>query len=294
MRSDGSPIGSSMPAWLRKAPALADLPGLTAAMAGNILLRRRPLAGSGLVQPESPVIIAGMHRSGTSIVTELLERLGLFVGRPAVDEHAEWMHFTRANRAMIGEGSYLLYDYGWTAPKTDEFIAARRGYAERTARRVAALFPRHLSAGPWGWKDPRNCLTLPVWLSIFPAARVLHIVRDGRAVALSLADRDRLDPTFALELWAAYVSRAERGMALVPEDRRCIVRYEDLIAEPVDTLEQLASFAGLKPEADQAGVAGALDVSRVPARLADPRASALGDHALLRRYGYLADSPVAV
>ncbi len=30
----------------------------------------------------------------------------------------------------------------------------------------------------WGWKDPRNTFTLPMWLSIFPKARVLHVLRN--------------------------------------------------------------------------------------------------------------------
>jgi hypothetical protein len=34
-----------------------------------------------------PVIILGMHRSGTSMVSELLDQLGLFVGRELQDDH---------------------------------------------------------------------------------------------------------------------------------------------------------------------------------------------------------------
>jgi hypothetical protein len=41
----------------------------------------------------------------------------------------------------------------------------------------------------WGWKDPRNALTLPYWLSIFPQARLLHVRRDTDAVVSSLMSR---------------------------------------------------------------------------------------------------------
>ena len=39
---------------------------------------------------------------------------------------------------------------------------------------------------PWGWKDPRNVFTLPLWLRVFPEAKIIYIVRNGVDVAASL------------------------------------------------------------------------------------------------------------
>ena len=39
---------------------------------------------------------------------------------------------------------------------------------------------------PWGWKDPRNTFTLPLWIELFPDAKVIHVVRHGVDVAGSL------------------------------------------------------------------------------------------------------------
>src|SRR5699024_2516440 len=38
----------------------------------------------------------------------------------------------------------------------------------------------------WGWKDPRNVYTLPIWLRLFPKAKVIFIKRHGVDVAASL------------------------------------------------------------------------------------------------------------
>ncbi|MBW1793701.1 MAG: sulfotransferase [Deltaproteobacteria bacterium] len=38
----------------------------------------------------------------------------------------------------------------------------------------------------WGWKDPRTTLTLPLWLKLFPKARIIHVIRNGIDSALSL------------------------------------------------------------------------------------------------------------
>lgn len=43
---------------------------------------------------------------------------------------------------------------------------------------------------PWGWKDPRNTITLPIWLELFPNAKILHIRRHGVDVAQSLRKRE--------------------------------------------------------------------------------------------------------
>jgi hypothetical protein len=239
-----------------------------------------------LVSDEAPLIIIGMHRSGTSIVARLLERAGLFVGGGWLDENHESIYFSRANRAMCGEGPYLVHDYGWTAPKSDAFIAARRGYAERAARKVGAFFADRTNEKAWGWKDPRNALTLPVWLSIYPNAKVLHVVRDGRSVALSLAERDELDVSFGFALWGHYAARAEAGMQSLPADRKLSLRFEDLAAAPVPELQRLYAFAGLSAPEPLEVIAQQINPERATAPLADPRVADLGGDPMLARFSY--------
>ncbi len=43
----------------------------------------------------------------------------------------------------------------------------------------------------WGWKEPRTCLTLPLWLKVFPAAKIVFIVRNGVDVSDSLVRREK-------------------------------------------------------------------------------------------------------
>jgi hypothetical protein len=274
------------PAWLRRAPGIRDVPGLAVAALGRSALRRPARPGEGYVSDEAPLIIAGMHRSGTSIITEVLVRAGLYAGGESVDEHFEAVHFSRANRAMTGEGSFMLLDYGWTAPKGDEFIAGRRGYAESAARSSGAFFADRAGEAAWGWKDPRNNLTLPVWLSIFPRAKVLNIIRDGRAVALSLADRDGLDPSFGVALWAHYVARAEATLAPLPVEQKLTVRYEDAITEPERVLPRLLEFVGLDADGGIEPLLSMLDAGPMAARRTDERLSRIEAHPMLVTYGY--------
>ena len=272
--------------WFTRAPGVRDLVSMALAGLGRQLLRRPPLSPVGLVSEESPVIITGMHRSGTSLVARLLERGGMYVGGSWVDRNHESIYFKRANMKITGEGYYKLHDYGWAAPKTDDFFRARQGYAERAATGIASFFAERAGQDVWGWKDPRNCLTLPMWLAVYPSARVLHVVRDGRAVALSLTDRDGLHPAFALALWAQYLTRAERAMEALPDSRKLTITFERLAEAPEPTLRSLYQFADLAlPEAFDAIIAD-IDTGRASAWAGDTRLADIGDHPLLGAYGY--------
>ena len=273
-------------AALRRLPSPRDVLSGAAVLGAHLFARRGPLAGRGYVSDETPVIVCGMHRSGTAIVTKLLERAGLYVGGTWLDGNHESVHFLRANRAMLGEGHYLLHDFGWTAPKTDDFIRARRGYAERAARDSEAFFADRGSETIWGWKDPRNSLTLAIWLSIYPHARVIHVIRDGRAVALSLADRDGLDPSFGLALWATYIARLSLALEEFAKTPQLTVRYEDLLETPESVLAELFDFAGLDSAADPATLAAALEGGHTAARVSDVRFGQIGLHPLLAVHGY--------
>ena len=148
-----------------------------------------------------PVIIIGMRRSGTSIVTRLLQRVGLFVGRTSQsnDEAVFFLHLNKWILEHCGRSSEqptliheLLKDW-----ELRSSVEEYRNFSLSTPQSVSylglRLYLKHRSIknldGPWGWKVPRNALTLPIWLSIFPDAKVVHIQRHGVDVAQSLAVR---------------------------------------------------------------------------------------------------------
>ncbi|REJ84681.1 MAG: sulfotransferase [Acidobacteria bacterium] len=204
-----------------------------------------------------PVLVIGMHRSGTSMVARLLEEFGVAMGGVG-QPNWEDPQFKRANQALLARSGAdwarprafleaLAIVDGDNAEAGDEMLAVAQ-------RCVEAIDPRR-QCGPWGWKDPRNTLTLPVWLRLFPAARVVHVVRNGFDVALSLQRRERRywvrrrdeRPTFltlrgCFELWRLYL---ELGLGAESSSRRSLrVRYEDLARADDETVEKLAAFVG--------------------------------------------------
>jgi hypothetical protein len=109
-----------------------------------------------------------------------------------------------------------------------------------------------------GEKDPEYVRHLPFLHRLFPAARSLDIVRDGREVALSTLDwvtptryLGRLplwaeEPVAVCALWwTRQVSAGRQGRAEVGADRCLEVRYEELVGAPEDTLRSIADFLDL-------------------------------------------------
>lgn len=239
-----------------------------------------------------PVIIIGMHRSGTSMVARMLEELGLFVGDRKMADHEpyfflglnDWMlrqcggawdqpepirHLLENGEVRALAGDYIRYLM--QTPRAVSFMGWRNYRQYRT--------PCNLDL-PWGWKDPRNTYTLPLWLDLFPGARVIHIYRNGVDVASSLKVRTEraLERTKALherrkklrlyglrpkrggftgslrcasleggfDLWESYLAEAHEHVLNLGE-RAVEIRYEDFLAEPHEHLASLTGFCGLSP-----------------------------------------------
>jgi hypothetical protein len=147
----------------------------------------------------SPIVVIGMHRSGTRLLVDVLDKLGVFMGADRQGD-AESVTFM-----MINE--WLLHQCGafWSEPMSAHFTLSQpevvAELAAATRRTLAAQLDRYAGPTGWhlegratelpafGWKDPRNTFTLPVWKQVFPNLRVIHIARHGVDVAASLARR---------------------------------------------------------------------------------------------------------
>ncbi len=142
-----------------------------------------------------PVILIGMHRSGTTLVVSLLRRLDFFAGA-RLEENGEPWFFLRRNEWLLRRAGGA-----WDRPTPVKALLGdpvfraevNRLFSRDVASRAFAEFAggRARLDDPWGWKDPRNVFTLDVWRSIFPGARLLYVRRHGVDVAASLVARHR-------------------------------------------------------------------------------------------------------
>jgi hypothetical protein len=99
----------------------------------------------------------------------------------------------------------------------------------------------------WIEKTPYYALRVPDLLELFPKARIIHMSRDGRDVALSLF-KSRHGPKngyMAAKLWNKTILAARQARELVGPSDFHELRYEDLLSDPVGTFADLLEFLQL-------------------------------------------------
>jgi hypothetical protein len=98
----------------------------------------------------------------------------------------------------------------------------------------------------WGEKTPQHTFCWRAISSGFPGLQVIHLVRDGRDVALSYRAA-HFGPKHVYPLarrWRNYLAAAEEARANLGDDVFLQVRYEDLVTEPERALRRICHFLG--------------------------------------------------
>ena len=268
-----------------------------------------------------PIIIMGMARSGTTLISDLLHRLGLFIGHRRIEVDQEATYFYSVNRMLLKR----VHGY-WDNPAPMRYFLKNSTAVDLTVRCMETDIVSHRVISylglrhylkyrslqrfdkPWGWKDPRNVFTLPLWLKLFPEAKIVYIVRNGVDVANSLVVMEQrvtarrearaqkrfgkmtlrgnlervgfkgavrcLSLEGGFSLWEEYVSQAEVILGTIKNDRR-VIKFEDLLDNPKVHLLELHRFCGLEVESDKT-------IDEVASRVNGERANA-----------FVQDSPLA-
>ncbi|MEM7165652.1 MAG: sulfotransferase [Planctomycetota bacterium] len=188
----------------------------------------------------TPLIITGMHRSGTSLLANLLQEAGVAMGQvlEAASSfnpkgHFEDRDFMELHREALGGGDgELLY----TATAEQELTLT-----EPLQQRAREYVQQRADLPLWGFKDPRTTLFLNDWRQLLPEARFVFVYRSPEFVVNSL--RRRRDPplfvraangneTFlwrrAADMWVSYNQRVLRFLAEHPQ--RCVLLCADSLA----------------------------------------------------------------
>jgi len=179
------------------------------------------------------------------MVTRLLHRCGLELGpesdlMPPQADNPEgfWEHlrFVALNEELLNElgGAWDL------PPNADEnFTHARLDPLRMKAR---LLIERFDSTRVWGWKDPRNSLTLPFWQDLLHGLKTLIVVRNPLEVAYSMRERNGTSFSLGLRLWEIYNRRL---LERATEQQRLITHYDLFFNDAETELRRIAEFTGL-------------------------------------------------
>ncbi len=225
-------------------PAFSGVVPLTLSSGTAAAAQRRPAALRSL---PPALAIAGMHRSGTSLVASLVAGAGLGLGERLLGAgrgnergHYEDLDFLELHQKALRAGGF----HG------DGIVPAGRPALPPAleARAMEILAARRAAGVPWGWKDPRTLLFLDFWAEAAPEAAWLLVFRSPWEVADSLFRRlDEpcvSDPLLALRAWQHAntllldFARRHPGRVLVRE-------LGQITADPAATFAELGDRFGL-------------------------------------------------
>jgi len=179
------------------------------------------------------VVVAGMHRTGTSLVSSILISLGVHMGdkllRPTSSQpygHFEDVDFYEMNKRILKEAGG-----SWCEPPSHDLVL-------QVELPIAELVSRKAKKGRnWGWKDPRNCLTLPLYHPYLENPRYVRVIRDVVPTTTSLKKRSKRGE---LSKWTSlYHLYYERLDAFLADKDYVVVKYEEI--NPV-TIGKLNDF----------------------------------------------------
>ena len=237
---------------------------------------------------KSPIIISGIHRSGTSLMSKIFESSDVFLGE-FKDVNNESIFFQNINKWIMSS-----FDSSWSQPviinnedilrynmllyKINKILKSRLNYKFFGFSKIffkKNFFNLNMN---WGWKDPRNIFTLPIWMDIFPESKIIIVLRHPFDVVNSLVnrnikliDQDMINKdkffnyflipllninnysnlsipnmTFSrgMKIYDLYFKQIQ-SLKLSFSDHILIVKYEDLISNKINEITKVLNFCNL-------------------------------------------------
>jgi len=192
-----------------------------------------------------PVFIGGSGRSGTTLLSTILD------SHPNIACGLELKVTPRVAR--------LWYELQTTYKQNlSRFCLATEDIDRIFAQMILALMEKYLRESGkqrMAEKTPGNVFVFQFLHRLFPQSPLVHVIRDGRDVVCSLLSMRWVDPQTrrplpytrdagkAAEYWASSVRAGRRLLESRSARQRYVeVRYEQLVAEPVSTLQRLLAF----------------------------------------------------
>ena len=205
-----------------------------------------------------PIFIVGMNGSGT---TMLLDSIGrhpelyafpretrvipyLFAHRSAFGDLSVDRNFLRLWNRVRRFGVFEQVNGGAEVPLPENWASHQRDLAA-VLDAVFRHFAQREGKSRWCEKTPQHAQHMDRLSHLFPRARFVHVVRDGRDCAASFYRRWKRTPELTMHRWKHVVRLARHQGALLGPERYLELRFEEVTSDPERSLRRLCDFVGV-------------------------------------------------
>ncbi len=208
-----------------------------------------------------PLFVVGMPRSGTKLLRGLLNQHSM-IGIPDIESQflPFWSrHWHEYGDLSVKENFTKFYEHAISLPyfvymkETVGIIGESEWYEQCQSYDIPGVFEaliRHdanipkSSKGIWGDKTPSYIIHIPLLKSLFPSAKIIHIVRDVRDYSLSSHKAWGKNMVRAAVRWQERITMFRTNLRLYTNDI-WELKYENLLENPEKELRNICDFLAI-------------------------------------------------
>lgn len=204
-------------------------------------------------RPPAPFVV-GLTRSGTTLLRMMLDAHRELTVPPETHFVPDVIKAARAEGTTDEVLAALTENRTWGDFGIDPEEMRRRleavdsGDAAGAVRAFFEAYAERQGKPRWGDKTPAYMLSVQRIGRTLPEARFIHLIRDGRDVALSQRARalnEQPAPAEQAERWVKRIRKSREQASTLKGPRYVEARYEDLVREPEGTLRRICEFIEL-------------------------------------------------
>lgn len=192
------------------------------------------------------VIVVGMHRSGTSLLSLFLSEMGVCMGDDMLPSsntnptgHHEDLFFLKKHSEILNK-----LDSDWDSPPEKSKLSNE--WHKHIDAISDEINSRKNNKKVWGWKDPRTSLFLDNYIKLLGNPLIIYCKRTSSEVEDSIYARDKINKEHSRLLKKHYDSEVKKSLENYPESHVLEIDFKEIIKEPRKTLENLELFLDVR------------------------------------------------
>lgn len=187
------------------------------------------------------VVILGMHRSGTSMLTSIIEELGVHIGTHILGKNDSnpLGHFE--DQSFIDLNDKILNHFGgsWDNPPDQNDFKA---IPDNIKLEIEELVTNKKQNIFWGWKDPRTSITFDLYNNYLDNPKIIIFMRDKQDVLKSLMRRNLFNKDKAEYIYNCYINNLDR---IKKDNSHIELHYNEFINNFDQEFDKLAEYLEL-------------------------------------------------